>query len=70
MWHGATDWLDTFNANTQLKFARCPRGRYNRATEFGVGSTPAMLRRHLCLDLMDAVFFAIYGIPAVNGGSS
>jgi len=28
-----------------------------------------MLHRHLGLDLIDAVFFAIYGIPAVNGGS-
>ena len=69
MWHGATDWVDTFNADTELTFSRCPPGRYNRATEFGVGPTPAMLRCQLGLDLMDAVFFAIYGIPAMNGGS-
>jgi hypothetical protein len=69
MWQGATDWLDTSDADTRLALARCPPGRYNRATEFGVGPTPAMLRCQLGLDLMDAVFFAIYGIPVVNGGS-
>ena len=70
MWHGATDWLNTFNADTELTFSQCPPGHYNRAAEFGVGPTPAVLHRHLGLDLIDAVFFAIYGIPAVNGGSS
>jgi hypothetical protein len=68
MCHGATDRLDIFNADNRLTFARGRPGRYNRVTEFGVGPTPAMLRRYPGLDLIDAGISAIYGTLAVNGG--